>query len=117
MSYKVIYFPVHGRAEATRIALAHSKADWSDERLAGEEFGPRKAAGEFPNGQLPVLVHNGKYYNESLAMLRFVGRKFGSYPAEAEAAWEVDQVVDWANDFIGKLYPIFMIAKDLSEES
>ncbi len=116
MSYKVIYFPVYGRAEATRMALAYAKADWEDERIS-EEFGPRKAAGEFPNGQLPVLVHNGKYYNESLAMLRYVGRKFGTYPSDAEAAWEVDQVVDWANDFIGKLYPIMGIQKDFSEES
>ena len=90
MSYKIIYFPAHGRAEASRIALAHAKADWVDERIPGEEFGARKAAGEFPNGQVPVLVHDGKYYNESLAILRFIGRKFGSYPAEAEAAWEVD---------------------------
>ncbi len=50
-------------------------------------------------------------------MLRFVGRKFGSYPADAEAAWEVDQVVDWANEYLDKLYPIFLVHKDFSEES
>ena len=108
MSYKVIYFGVNGRAEATRIALAHAKADWTDERLAGEQFGPRKAAGEFPNGQLPVLVHNGKYLNESLAMLRYVGKQFGSYPTDHLEAWYVDSLTDYVNDFIGKFYPIQM---------
>jgi hypothetical protein len=36
MSYKVIYFGVNGRAEATRMALAHAKADWTDDRLGFE---------------------------------------------------------------------------------
>lgn len=68
----------------------------------------------------PVLVHNGKYYNESLAILRYVGHKFGRYPTDAtdaEAAWEVDSIVDWANDYIGKLVPIFVVKKDFGEES
>ena len=60
MSYKVIYFPLYGRAEPIRIALAHAKADWEDERIPGEVFAARKAAGEFLNGQVPVLIHNGK---------------------------------------------------------
>ena len=108
MSYKVIYFGVNGRGEATRMALAHAKADWTDDRLGFEQFGPRKAAGEFPNGQLPVLVYNGKYLNESLAILRFVGKQFGYYPADHLEAWYVDSLTDYVNDFIGKLYPIQM---------
>lgn len=113
--YKVIYFPVYGRAESTRMVLAHAKANWEDERISGEQFGPRKAAGEFPNGQLPVLVHNGKYLNESTAMLRYAGKQFGYYPADALEAWQADALVDYTNDFIGKLYPILMIRKDFSE--
>jgi len=91
MSYKVIYFGVYGRGESTRMALTHAKVAFEDDRLSFESFGPRKAAGEFPNGQLPCLVHDGKYLNESLAILRFVGHKFGYYPFEnAHDAWYVD---------------------------
>jgi len=112
MSYKVIYFDVHGKGEPTRMALAHAKVAFEDERLSFETFGPRKAAGEFPNGQLPVLVHDGKYYNESIAMLRFVGHKFGYYPFDnALDAWFVDATVDYVNDFNGKLYPIQLYKK------
>jgi len=50
MSFKIIYFQGYGRAEATRMALAHANVAFEDERLTYEEFGPRKAAGEFPNG-------------------------------------------------------------------
>ena len=116
MSYKLIYFPLAARGEAVRMALAHAKADWTDERITGEEFGPRKAAGEFPNGQLPVLVYNGKYLNESLAMLRFVGKQFGYYPADHLEAWQADALVDYTNDFIAKLYPTHYHKKN-DEES
>ena len=46
-----------------------------------------KATGVFPNNQLPVVVHKGKYYNESVAMLRFVGKHFGYYPENLNEAW------------------------------
>ena len=48
--FKVIYFPGYGRAESTRMTLAHAKANWEDERVSFEDFGPRKEAGEFPSG-------------------------------------------------------------------
>ena len=48
-------------------------------------------------------------------MLRYVGKHFGYYPADAHAAWLADALVDYSNDFIGKLYTILMINKDFSE--
>jgi len=87
--------------------LAHSKVKWVDEVIKGDEFYPRKIAGEFPNGQLPVLVHNGRYYNESMAILRFLGKKFGYYPSGGDDAWYVDATVDYINDYLQKTYPTF----------
>ncbi len=57
---KLTYFGVYGRAEFSRMLLAHAKVAFEDERIDRETFGARKAAGEFPNGQIPVLTHNGK---------------------------------------------------------
>ena len=71
---KFIYFGVYGRGEAIRMLATHAKVPFEDERLSGEQFGPRKAAGEFPNGQLPVWVQDGKYFNESTSILRFLGK-------------------------------------------
>ena len=47
---KLIYFPLYGRGEMIRMLLAHKKLDYVDERISFEEFGKRKADGEFPNG-------------------------------------------------------------------
>lgn len=96
--------------------LAHSKVKWIDEIIKGDEFYPRKLAGEFPNGQLPVLVHNGRYYNESMAILRFLGKKFGYYPVNGDDAWYVDATVDYVNDYLQKTYPTFQ-KLNFSEES
>ena len=54
--------------------LAHASVTYEDERLDGEQFALRKAAGEFNNGQLPVWVQNGIMMNESLSILRYVGK-------------------------------------------
>jgi glutathione S-transferase len=102
---KFVYFGVYGRGEKVRILLSYKGVAHTDERIGFEEFGPRKAAGEFPNGQLPVWIHNGKYYNESSAILRYLGKLHGAYPEDAELAYITDNAVDFANDFVGKFYP------------
>ena len=83
--WKVMYFPLYARAESTRMALAHAKANWEDERIPGEKWMEIKAT--MPNGQMPALVHGGKTYNESVAILRFVGKHFGYYPENHTDAW------------------------------
>ncbi len=57
---KLVYFPVHARGEAIRMLAAHAEIPHKDERVTFEEFGARKAAGEFPVGQVPVWCENGK---------------------------------------------------------
>ena len=57
---KLIYFGLYGRAEKVRILLAHAKAEFENEVVDFAEFGKRKAAGEFNNGQVPVWIQNGK---------------------------------------------------------
>ena len=91
--------------------LAHAKIDYEDERLDFSLFRNRKAAGDFPNGQLPVLTHNGKTLNESVAILRYLGKHFGYYPADAYEAWYADSLVDFSNDYIGKFAPIIFGGK------
>lgn len=77
---KLVYFGIAGRAEPTRIVLAHAKASYENDQMDFPAFGARKAAGEFLNGQVPVWYQDGKQYNESKAILRFVGAQHGYYP-------------------------------------
>ena len=113
---KLIYFPVSGRGGAIRVLLGHAKAEYENEEVNFQEFGARKAAGEFINGQLPVWIQNGKQYNESLAILRFIGAQHGYYPQDHEHAWQVDANIDFMADFIGKFYPPHM-KNEHTEES
>jgi hypothetical protein len=38
------------------MVLAHALVTYEDERISGEDFGTRKAAGEFNNDQVPVWI-------------------------------------------------------------
>ena len=100
---KYIYLTAYGLGEKVRILLSYKKVEHVDERLTFEEHAPRKAAGEFPNGQLPVWIQNGKYYNESNAILRFLGKQYGMYPVDVEMAYVTDNAVDVCCDTHVKL--------------
>ena len=105
---KLVYFPVHAKGEMIRMLAAHAEIPHKDERVTGEEFAARKAAGEFPVGQVPIWSENGKTYNQSCAILRMLGQRHGYYSSEPERMWLIDSCVDQANDFLSKLYPTQM---------
>jgi len=49
-------------------------------------------------GVMPVLEINGKKYSQLRSILRFLGKKYGYYPADPESQYEVDSVMDAAAD-------------------
>ena len=74
MALKLSYFAgVYGRGESIRMLLAHKKVQYEKDDMDFPTFGARKAAGEFICGQVPVWWQDGKQYNESKAILRFIG--------------------------------------------
>ena len=112
--YEIKYFELHGRAEPTRLCLWHAKADWQDTRVTGPAWMELKAT--LPNGQVPVLVHKGHVLNESMAILRYVGKNLGYYPSDALEAWNVDQTIDFIADFLPHFGPPQMMG-GINEES
>ena len=106
---KFSYFGVYARGEAIRMTLAHAKAPYEDDRINFEQWPSRKST--FLTGQVPVLTVDGKQMNESLAILRFVGKQFGYYPTDSMAAWYVDATVDYVAGQLNKLYPIVLYKK------
>ena len=67
----------------------------------------------FRYGQLPLLKFEGKEYIQSLAILRFLGRKYGYYPLEdIEKQYEVDVVMDSFNDYNFGLVKVFTAKND-----
>ena len=70
---------------AIRLAFHLGNVAFEDEKLSSEEFGKKKAAGEFPLGQLPVLTVGGKKYPQSHAALLFAARKAGLLPEDDQS--------------------------------
>ena len=90
---KLVYFDLHGRAAAIRMLLAHAEVEFEDERVSFEQWGELKAAGKYKG--LPVWEENDKCFNESKALLRFLGTRHGYYPEDVNVAWQCDALVDY----------------------
>ena len=104
---KLYYFDVYGRAEAIRMLLHHAKVEFTDVIVTKEEVEKMKADGKLEFGQVPVIEHNGKFFSQSNAILRFLGSKHGYYPADPVESWRVDSTID----SVGDLTNAFMKAK------
>ena len=77
--YNLHYFGVYARAEPIRMLLTIAGVEFNDHRITMETWGALKHT--FPNGQVPALVTpEGKTLNQSQAIVRFLGRKYGYYP-------------------------------------
>ncbi len=70
---KLYYFDIYARGEPIRLLLTHAKANWEDVRLNKESFEELKNSGKLEFGQIPVLEDNGKFYSQSLSILRYLG--------------------------------------------
>lgn len=91
---RLIYFPVPGRAEASRIALALSGMEWEDVEVNGIEFNKMKEDGELPWGMLPVLQTSQGTIAESSAILRYIGKETGLIPKDHFQAAKADEFID-----------------------
>ena len=105
---KLVYFDLYGRAEAARMLLHVAKAEFEDVRLQQADWPTYRTehADEIEFGQLPVLYHDGKQINQSQAIVRYLGRTYGYYPADAYDAWRVDSFIDAFSDTMLQLAKI-----------
>ena len=91
---RLFYFPVPGRAEASRIALSLSGMEWEDIEVNGLEYNEMKKSGELPWGMLPVLKTENGIIAESSAILRYVGKIAGLIPNDPFQAAKADEFMD-----------------------
>jgi len=72
-----------GRGEAARLAFHIARADWTDDRFAGDWPSKKPTT---PFGGLPTLEIPGKgVISQSNAILSYIGREHGLLPADS---WE-----------------------------
>ncbi|XP_049876434.1 glutathione S-transferase 2-like [Pectinophora gossypiella] len=94
------YFPVKALGEGPRLLLAYGGQDFEDKRIPSEQWPEYKP--KTPFGQMPVMEIDGKQYAQSLAIARYLGRKYGVAGADIEQDFEIDQNVEFLNDIRAK---------------
>ncbi len=104
------YFPFPARAGSIRDTLRIGGIAFEDVHVPPDRFAEMKAKGEFPFGSLPVLdvTVDGTTVTsaQSNAILRYVGRLAGLYPADDPLrALKVDEAMDVAEDLYHVIGP------------
>lgn len=93
-----------GRGEAVRVALHAASISFVDKFLIYSDYQELKEKTEdwtWKNG-LPILSVNGKEFTQSLAALRYAGKKSNLYPKDDLEALAVDEILDIAQDVLTK---------------
>jgi glutathione S-transferase len=96
MPFKLVYFPVRGRAQALRYMCLDNDIQLEEEVVQMADWASLKA--KTPLGQLPVF-HDGKLeIGQSNAILRYVARKHGLYGKNDNEATLIDMLNDQQED-------------------
>ena len=109
---RLVYFPVPGRAEACRVALAFSGLEWEDVEVTGVRFEIMKNDGELPWDMLPILQTPEGTIAESSAILRFVGQDVGLVPEDRFQSAKVDEFIDGMGPLATALNTTFGISDE-----
>ena len=113
------YFAIHAKADPIRMLLSKAGCAYNDEQLTFESFGPMKAAGRFPNGQVPMwMTPEGAVHTQAWAILRMLGRQHGFYDgANAEESYIVDWVLETSLDLQQQKVYMTQLRPDDNEET
>ena len=121
MAIRLVYLPITGRAEPTRLALTLGGVKFQDQRLPGSEWGS-KLKSEVTPRQLPLMYIGDKMISQSIAQLRYAGKisKFEGkplYPEDSLLALEVDELIDMVGEFFPVLSASFKIEDQAEKEA
>eukprot|EP00930_Biecheleria_cincta_P098919 TRINITY_DN90569_c0_g1_i1.p1 TRINITY_DN90569_c0_g1~~TRINITY_DN90569_c0_g1_i1.p1 ORF type:complete len:238 (+),score=45.16 TRINITY_DN90569_c0_g1_i1:108-821(+) len=100
---KLTYLDFAGFGEPIRLTLFIGNIDFEDERISREEVKKRRADGQLPVGQVPVLDIGDSHgpYGQSNAILRWAGKEAGLYPQELQ--FRCDMILETILDVAYKL--------------
>lgn len=96
---KLTYFNSQALGEAIRLLLHYGKIEFDDVRIDFEKDWPTYPKEKLPLGQIPVLEIDGKVLYQSIAICRYLARKFKLVGDTALEDYEIDNAVDNLNDF------------------
>ncbi|VDL82879.1 unnamed protein product [Nippostrongylus brasiliensis] len=108
VNYKLIYFDGRGAGECARQIFALAEQPYEDVRLTKETFAPLKAT--FPFGQVPVLEVDGQALAQSMAICRFLARKFGFAGKDDFESALIDSLGDQYTDYRAEMKTFYYTA-------
>ena len=109
--YKLTYFDFDGgRGEPVRIAFHAADLDFEDHRISFEEF--MQTRSNMPFQCAPVLDIDDVAVTQSNAMLRYVGKMAGMYPADPLQALYCDETMGVIEDLLHHVVHTFGLEGD-----
>ena len=114
---KVEYFPgKYGRVDPIIQLLAYKQANYEFVGVNFAQWAVRKAAGQ--TGGLPIVTVDGQKYQETKAILRMLGIKYGYYnPTDWKAAGVIDMIVDTQSEVFDAAAKIVLFTPDEQKEA
>jgi len=97
------YFKSQALGEAIRLLLSYGKVQFNDVRIDYAEEWHSYPKETLPMGQLPILEIDGKKLYQSVAVCRYLGKKFGLSGSTAMEDYEIDNAVDNFSDFRARI--------------
>mmetsp|Transcript_117549 Transcript_117549/g.207836 ORF Transcript_117549/g.207836 Transcript_117549/m.207836 type:complete len:217 (+) Transcript_117549:2-652(+) len=102
---KLYYWPARGRGEQVRLALVATKTsfedvtfDMTDQEAMQAFFEKCRGLGGNLTTNTPMLEIGGKFYTQSIAILKFVCARGGLRPRTPAGSYEVDNIIAHVED-------------------
>ncbi|CDW89050.1 glutathione s-transferase [Stylonychia lemnae] len=95
---KLHYFNIYGRIEPIRMLLNHAKVPYTENLISYQDWPKFKTSGICEFEQIPVVEIGDKKLSQSKAILRYLGKLHGYYPADPYHAYLADSYMDSFDD-------------------
>ncbi|CAL8077629.1 unnamed protein product [Calicophoron daubneyi] len=117
-AYKLTYFNLRGRGEIIRMVFAAAGVEYEDERIEMSDW--PKVKPTIPGGRLPVLTvtvgdAEPTHYNESMAVARWLARKFKLMGETDEEYYRIERIIGECADLSKEFSKIFFAPNDEKE--
>ena len=111
---KLTYFNARGRAEVSRLMLAHKGVEYEDCRITRDQWPELKP--KTPFGGMPLLQYNGLELAQSMTIARFLARELNLAGKTRCEEAQVDMVVDCVVDLFAAFTKL-MTEKDEAKKA